>query len=154
MMLIVAGDNQNGEDYKCFRTYLETIMKKLLLFVFLSSFTSALFACEPGEVSFAKTNLCAKISWITAPAFNQYTSAAISLNENTDLKLNVIPWMVMSGGHEHGSRPVVITSSSPTDYLIEKIYFMGGMKGEWYLKMQLLNDKKEVVEEVRTLVAL
>lgn len=129
-------------------------MKKILLFVFLSSFTSALMACEPGEVQFVKNNLCAKLSWLTAPAFNQYSSVAVSINENTDLKLNVIPWMVMTGGHEHGSRPVVITNSSPTDYLIEKIYFMGGMKGEWYLKLQLLNAEKVVIEEVRTLVEL
>lgn len=129
-------------------------MKKTLLAIVLSLLTSAAFACEPGEVAFEKSNLCARISWLAGPVFNQYSSATVSLSEQTALKLNVIPWMVMGGGHEHGTKKVTITATSPTDYLIEKIYFMGGMTGSWFLRLQLINDKNEVAEEVRTLVAL
>lgn len=129
-------------------------MKKAFLAIVLSLLTSAVFACESGEVAFEKSLLCAKISWLTGPVFNQYSSATVTLNEQTALKLNVIPWMVMGGGHEHGTKKVTITATTPTDYLIEKIYFMGGMTGSWFLRLQLINDKSEVVEEVRSLVAL
>ena len=128
-------------------------MKNIFLCLLLMSFFTKAYACEQGEINFAQNNICAKINWLTGPTFNQLNTASISLSENKDLKLNVIPWMVMNV-HEHGSRPVVMTSISPTEYLVEKIYFMGGMQGQWYLKLQLLNDQSIVLEEVRTPVSL
>lgn len=127
---------------------------KMLCFalMFVSVFTKA-YACEQGEINFAKNNICAKINWIKGPSINEFNTVSVSLSEDKNLKLNVLPWMVMMG-HEHGSRPVVMSNVSPTDYLVEKIYFMGGMNGQWYLKLQLVNDSKEVVEEVRTPVNL
>lgn len=127
-------------------------MKTIFLMSFLVFFTKA-FACEQGEISFPQNKVCTEVKWITAPAFNQFLSASFHLSE-TNLRLNVVPWMVMGGGHEHGSRPVVMTTVSPVDYLAEKIYFMGGMHGEWFLKLQLLNEKNEIIEEVRTKVDL
>ena len=128
-------------------------MKITLFALICILFSVNLSACEPGEVTFDKNNLCAKIQWINTPVLNQFISASVTLSADTSLKLNVIPWMVMPG-HEHGSRPVVITAVGPTDYLVEKMYFMGGMMGEWFLRLQLLNDKKEVTEEVRVKVDL
>lgn len=126
---------------------------KTLLFAFsLMGIINQAKACEPNEIAFPKNQVCSKLTWITGPSFNQFNSATVQLSE-TNLKLNVIPWMVMTGSHEHGSRPVTINAISPSDYLIEKIYFMGGMQGNWFLKLQLINDKKEVVEEVRSLVS-
>ncbi|MBY0416406.1 MAG: hypothetical protein K2Q18_19680 [Bdellovibrionales bacterium] len=129
-------------------------MKTLLLSFIFTCFSSSIYACEKSEIAFSKNNLCAKIVWLNGPALNNYGSLAVTLSDTTELKLNVIPWMVMGGGHEHGSRPVAITAQSSRDYLVEKIYFMGGMMGDWYLKFQLVNDKKEIVEEVRTLIEL
>lgn len=128
-------------------------MKSLFFALVCTSFFASAYACGPEEISFEKSALCAKVQWISGPSVNQYSSASVTLSADTDLKLNIVPWMVM-GGMEHGSRPVVITNSSPKDYLVEKIYFMGGMMGEWYLKFQLINANKEVVEEVRTLIEL
>lgn len=128
-------------------------MKIALTFLALTLFNIKAYACEQGEISFSQNNVCAKIEWQSLPVFNQYTSAVITLKNNAGYSLNVIPWMVMAAGHEHGSRPVVITSISPDDYLIEKIYFMGGMKGEWFLRLQLMNEKN-IIEEVRTQVKL
>ena len=124
----------------------------LLILLFLSFFTKA-YACEQDEINFVENNICAKLNWITGPTLNEFNSINVSLSENKNLKLNIIPWMVMSS-HEHGSRPVVMTTLSPTEYLVEKIYFMGGMHGQWYLKLQLLNDQNIVVEEVRSLLGL
>lgn len=129
-------------------------MKTFVFSFFTICFLSNLNACETGEIAFPKNNLCAKLEWIKGPSFNQYNSISVILSDVTALKLNVLPWMVMGAGHEHGSRPVVITAQSNRDYFVEKIYFMGGMMGEWYLKFQLLNDQKEVIEESQSLIEL
>ncbi len=128
-------------------------MKTLLITTLIAYFSTSAFACEQDEISFSKQNVCAKIEWISKPVFNQYTSATVVLKNNSGYAVNVIPWMVMDGGHEHGSRPTKITTVSPDDFLVEKIYFMGGMMGDWFLRIQLLNGKN-VIEEVRTKVEL
>lgn len=129
-------------------------MKIVFLAIAAVFFNIKAYACEQGEIAFSQNNVCAQLEWQTTPVFNQYTSATVTLKNNHAYTLNVIPWMIMAQGHEHGSRPVVITSVSANDYLIEKIYFMGGMKGEWFLRLQLMNAKKEVVEEGRIKVEL
>jgi len=128
-------------------------MKTLFLALMFVSFFTKAYACEQGEINFVKNNICARFDWVKGPSINEFNTVVVNLSEDKDLTLNVLPWMVMMG-HEHGSRPVAIKAVTPRDYLIEKIYFMGGMNGQWYLKFQLLNDKKEVVEEVRTPVRL
>ena len=128
-------------------------MKAFFLFATLA-LSSSLVACETGEISFPQSDLCAQLEWLQGPTYNQFNNIEISLNKDSNYRLNIIPWMVMSGGHEHGSRPVKIVASSSTNYVVEKIYFMGGMMGDWYLRLQLLNSDNSVVEEVRTLVEL
>ena len=128
-------------------------MKTLFLALMFVSFFTKAYACEQGEINFVKNNICARVDWVKGPSINEFNTVVVNLSEDKDLTLNVIPWMVMMG-HEHGSRPVAIKAVTPRDYLIEKIYFMGGMNGQWYLKLQLLNDKKEVIEEVRSPVNL
>ena len=129
-------------------------MKSAFFLFAFAFFNIKAYACEQGEIEFKEKNICAKIEWMTPPAFNQYLSATVTLKNNEAYSLNVLPWMVMAGGHEHGSRPVALTTVSPNDYLVEKIYFMGGMKGDWFLRLQLLNGKKEIVEENRVKVEL
>ena len=129
-------------------------MKAFFLFASIALFSTSLMACESGEISFPQSDLCAKVEWLQGPNYNQFNSIEISLNKESTYKLNIIPWMVMSEGHEHGSRPVKITATSSTHYIVEKIYFMGGMMGDWYLRFQLLNADNSVLEEVRTLVEL
>ena len=128
-------------------------MKTLLVGLLFLCFITSVNACEQDEISFPKNNVCARLSWINTPALNQYNSASIHTSA-TELKLNVLPWMVMAGGHEHGSRPAQITTISPNDYLIEKLYFMGGMQGDWFLKLQLLDASKVILEEIRVKVEL
>lgn len=129
-------------------------MKFLFLAFAAAAFNIKAYACEQGEIGFSGNNVCAKVEWQNTPVFNQYINATVTLKNNENYTLNVIPWMVMAMGHEHGSRPVVMTAVSPSDYLVEKIYFMGGMKGDWFLRLQLLNDKKQVVGESRMKVEL
>lgn len=131
----------------------ETRMKTSIFSLFFLCFFTSAFACEQGEISFPENKVCATVSWISGPVLNQFSSANIHISE-THLKLNVIPWMVMNNGHQHGSRPVSTTVISPNEYLVEKIYFMGGMMGDWFLKMQLVDDQNNIIEEVRKKIEL
>lgn len=128
-------------------------MKTLFLALMFVSFFTKAYACEQGEINFVKNNICARVDWVKGPSINEFNTVVVNLSEDKDLSLNVLPWMVMTG-HEHGSRPVAIKAVTPRDYLIERIYFLGGMNGQWHLKLQLLNDQKVVVEEVRVPVNL
>jgi hypothetical protein len=38
------------------------------------------------------------------------------------------------------------------EFLIEKAYFMGGMDGQWFLKIQLNDANHSFIEEVRYLI--
>ena len=119
----------------------------LLTFILLS--TKTVLAEERCDVKFSQTNVCANIDWIYGPFLDQYTSAKISHSENNNVvSLKVIPWMVMAN-HEHGSRPVLLTKTSDREYLVEKAFFMGGMEGHWFFKIQLLDVNKKVLEESR-----
>jgi hypothetical protein len=127
-------------------------MKSLFFSLIFTSLITSAYACEDNEIAFTKNNICVKTQWINGPSYNQFNSMAVTLSNETSLKLNVIPWMVMTEGHEHGSRPVNVIANSNRDYIVEKIYFMSGMMGQWYLRYQLINNQNAVVEEVRTAV--
>ncbi len=125
-----------------------TIATSLLL----SLATSAL-ACAP-ERTLLKSNTCAELKWVYGPFLNQYNEAIVTLNplnesdNTTPSKIKIIPWMVMAG-HEHGSRPVTQTNISDNEFRVEKIYFMGGMMGTWYLKVQALENNGTLKEEIK-----
>jgi hypothetical protein len=127
-------------------------MKAFIIGIFFLSINTLAMACEQDQISFPQNKVCVDMKWITGPSADAFNSASFHVSE-TKLHLNVLPWMVMSEGHEHGSRPVVMTNISPDDYLVEKMYFMK-MMGSWFLKLQLINDQKEISEEVRVKVEL
>jgi hypothetical protein len=128
-----------------------SFFKVLILLFAVSSFTSS-FADERCDVKFNTVAVCANIDWVSGPFLDQYNSAKISLSNNTQVStINVIPWMVMSS-HEHGSRPVDLTKTGENEFLIEKAYFMGGMDGQWFLKIQLNDSNHSLIEEVRYLI--
>jgi hypothetical protein len=129
-------------------------MKTLFLSIITAFLFTSAYACETNEINFEKNNLCVKVEWIVGPTLNEFNSLSVTLSNESTLKLKVIPWMVMAGGHEHGSRPVTINATSTQNYIIEKIYFMGGMMGDWFLRFQLIDNSGAVVEEVRSLVEL
>lgn len=129
------------------------MIKKVIILTSLIFATIGLVKAEDNcPIVFPKTNSCAKLEWIYGPYLDQYNSAKISYSSNSQIsKIKIIPWMVMSS-HEHGSRPVVLTQTGDKEFLIEKAYFMGGMDGSWFFKIQLLDSNNIVLEEVRTLI--
>jgi hypothetical protein len=127
-----------------------SFIKIIILLISLSSFS--IFANDRCDVKFSKSSVCANIDWIYGPYLDQYSSAKITLSENDQVSaIKIIPWMVM-GSHEHGSRPVVLTQTGDREFLIEKAYFMGGMDGLWYFKIQLNNSNNTLIEESRYLI--
>lgn len=119
----------------------------VVLMAFISSMAMAQTRCD---LNFKVTQLCAQIDWIYGPFLDQNNSLTISVNKNDAVKsIKVIPWMVMSEGHEHGSRPVKMSVTSELEYRIENAYFMGGMMGDWFLKVQLLDTNGKLLEEAK-----
>ena len=130
-------------------------MKVFIIGLISLFFATSTNACEPTEITFNKNKICASLKWMTGPTLNEFNSIEVSLRreghlglENTMLK--VLPWMVMGGGHEHGSRPVETSKVGNDLYLVKKIYFMGGMSGNWFLRFQLLDNNSQIIEEVRS----
>ncbi len=132
-------------------------MKSLIAFAIILTTisTTNLFANDRCDLKFSKVNTCVNFDWVYGPFFDQYNSVKVSYNENPEItNIKVIPWMVMQHGHEHGSRPVVMTKTGDREFLIDKIFFMGGMMGEWFLRIQLLDSNNAVLEEQRQLINL
>ena len=129
-------------------------MNKITFVFFLSLFSTLSFANSRCDISFDQNKVCAQLDWIYGPYFDQNNSAKISIDPSAAFdSIKVIPWMVMMGGHEHGSRPVKLTAQGANEFLIENAYFMGGMSGEWYFKIQLLKNNS-VIEEKRTKITM
>lgn len=125
-----------------------------LLVICLFSITTIIRADDSirCDINFSKSNTCVQIDWVYGPYLDQYNSLKITYSDsNLVNSINVIPWMVMSS-HEHGSRPVVLTKTGDREFLVEKAYFMGGMDGQWYLKIQLLDSSKFIIDENRYLI--
>lgn len=123
---------------------------KSLIFILLCVLSFTLSATENCQIKFPITNLCGKLTWIYGPYFDQYNSAKIEISDNSNVaNIKVIPWMVMNH-HEHGSKAVILTKTADQEYLVEKAYFMGGMDGDWFFKIQLLDKNNMVIEEART----
>lgn len=126
---------------------------KLAMLFFLTLLPLIIFANDRCDLTFTKTNTCVNFDWVYGPFLDQYNSVKVSYQETIDVKsIKVIPWMVMQHGHEHGSRPVTMTKTGDREFLIDKIFFMGGMIGEWYLRVQLLDSKNVILEEQRQLI--
>jgi hypothetical protein len=130
-------------------------MKALIIGVICLLLSTSTNACEPSEISFNKYQVCASLKWVYGPTFNEFNTLEVTLRSEgaTDLEtsyLKVIPWMVMSGGHEHGSRLTEITQNGNELYIVKKIFFPAGMQGDWFLRLQFLDDQMQLREEVRT----
>lgn len=124
-------------------------MKSLLLSLFVLFSISKAIACE---ISVAELNACAKLEWIDGPFVGQYSKAKLTFTteqstietpEFLDLEpqyqLKTYVWMIMMH-HEHGGRPVVLTKLDKGQYLVDKVFFMGNMRGQWQLRFQILQE--------------
>lgn len=118
-------------------------MKTLFLILSLLSFNLYASNCD---VEFKETHVCAHYEWVYGPTMNEMNALRVSVSDHSQFdELKVIPWMVMQN-HEHGSRPVMTTKLNDLEYSVEKIYFMGGMVGTWYLRFILMKDGSSLEE--------
>lgn len=124
-------------------------MKNVLFSLFVLCSISSAFACD---ISVAELNACAKIEWIEGPFVGQYSKAKLSFTteqstvESPDYLelepqyvLKTYVWMIMMH-HEHGGRPVILTKLDKGQYLVDKVFFMGNMRGQWQLRFQVLQN--------------
>ncbi|GAB4017595.1 MAG: hypothetical protein Fur0010_18320 [Bdellovibrio sp.] len=124
-------------------------MKKLLLSIWVLFSISTALACD---LPVAELNACAKLDWVEGPFVGQYSKAKLSFTteqstvESPDYLelepqyvLRTYVWMIMMH-HEHGGRPVVLTKLDKGQYLVDKVFFMGNMQGQWQLRFQILQN--------------
>jgi hypothetical protein len=122
-------------------------MKTILLLTSLI-FSTTTFADSRCDFTFPNSKVCAELNWLYGPYFDQENSFRISLTNSTQYNaIKVIPWMVMHG-HEHGSGPVKMKTIGQNEFQIDNAHFLGGMMGDWFIRLQLLNGI-QVVEEAR-----
>jgi hypothetical protein len=117
-------------------------MKKLLTLIALC-FGITSFACDN---YIPNHKVCVSLEWVDGPFINArgqraFSSARVTVT-NLDGEarpfdgLQVYPWMIMSGGHQHGARPVVINSEADGVYKVSEI-LMNEMMGVWQMRVAL-----------------
>ena len=139
------------------------MLKSFLIFILMFPFFQAFANCE---IEVAELNACAEVKWVDGPYVGQYSKAElaffteqtadgekdyIDLGQEYDLKTFV--WMIMEH-HQHGGRPITLSQTAKGIYSLDKIFFMGGMKGQWQLRFQLLKNQQVAHESIITVFDL
>lgn len=121
---------------------------KIILLISTFLISTSIFADNRCDFSFPNNKVCAELNWVYGPFYDQENSFRVSLTNSTQFtSIKVIPWMVMHG-HEHGSGPVKMKAIGQNEFQIDNAHFIGGMMGDWFIRLQLLNGT-QVVEETR-----
>ena len=121
---------------------------KIILLISTFLISKSIFADNRCDFSFPNNKVCAELNWVYGPFYDQENSFRVSLTNSTHFTaIKVIPWMVMHG-HEHGSGPVKMKAIGQNEFQIDNAHFIGGMMGDWFIRLQLLNGT-QVVEETR-----
>ena len=86
-------------------------------------------------------NACLQIHFLTdlsSKVEGQFE--VLVLNEPTDVIENFKAdlWMQMNPNHGHGSAPLKITSTDPTEYLVTNARFV--MKGQWQIRFEFTKN--------------
>ncbi len=122
-------------------------MKRCILFLIVV-LSSQVMANEKCNFDLTKT-LCGKVEFVSGisrkkdSSFKLYIylkdkmTKGIFLKVNPDIKL----WMVMKGGHGHGSEPVQL-SKVKDYYLVKNVWFL--MQGQWDLKISYKHGQKMI----------
>lgn len=87
------------------------------------------------------TSACVQIHFLTDLASNvEGKFEVLILNEPTDVIENFKAdlWMQMNPNHGHGSAPLKITSTDPTEYLVTNARFV--MKGQWQIRFEFTKN--------------
>ena len=124
-------------------------MKNFILFILVCiSFKS--IACD---VNFPKLKTCFDLAWNEGPYVSKYSSFNLIPLDNTaelsSLEPKIELWMPSMG---HGSRPVKLTRLENKEYLVEQVFFM--MKGQWEIRIKLLDKNNVVIEESKFSLSL
>jgi hypothetical protein len=131
---------------------------KFLTLVFLTF--AASFAHADCPMSFATEGLCAKIEWTKGPQAGVPSAFRLTFWKESDntaadpkKTLFIKTWMEMANGHDHGGPKVKLVKIQTGQYEVNDLKLFGGMKGTWFLLLQLL-DGETKVEEIKYAVDL
>ena len=129
---------------------------KLIYTLLTFSLLNPIFANDC-EIEITDLNLCAKVEWTDGPYLGAYSKSETlfyTLDENGDEVLTDLPnefeykpyiWMIMPS-HEHGGRPITVNHLEEGIYENENIFFMGGMRGWWELRLRIVDGLRSVFE--------
>lgn len=98
---------------------------------------------ESCDFIFEKFQTCIKAEWKAPPNSTEPAELLLTLTPDTPLRLNALLWMPSMG---HGSAPVKVTPLGNGKYSITKMYFI--MPGDWDVRLFLMNEKNEVVDQM------
>lgn len=126
------------------------MFRLLLLATFFCSLTwSHTYAhdaasCTSDEIFIKEYATCLGYQWVEGPYLNgrgerAYSTLRLTFDTHRELDLhqvNVSPWMLMHGGHQHGARQVEIEVIDNTEIIVRKI-LLTQMNGKWFLRINL-----------------
>lgn len=96
----------------------------------------------------AQCSFCQKVEWINGPSLDQFNSFKLVVDPKLEIDfIKVTPFMEMPGDICHSSRPSMVKKISAHEFLIEKIYFTGGMEGKWFLIFEAFNKNNQLIKK-------
>lgn len=102
-----------------------------------------LWAAPLKETTCNEKGACVEIESITDFAVKKESAFYVTLLDNVESvqDLKIYLWMIMPGGHEHGTTPLKITALEANKFLCEKAFFV--MKGKWQIKVEYKNKGQD-----------
>lgn len=102
------------------------------------------------EKRFAKRNFCAKLAWVQSPRVNQEAKATLTFSTAegsvySEVGADSIKLFLAMKAHGHGAPPVELFEDRPGEIAVENMIFT--MPGAWQIHVQILDDRKAVVDE-------
>ena len=106
-------------------------------------------------LDFKEQDICAEIKWLEGPKLNEKSKFSVTFWRKDDHNLSAIDpgfdvkiysWMMMDNGHHHGGPKMTAEKKSVGVWQVDDArFFMGGMKGHWLIRVDLIQEA-ELVE--------
>ena len=129
------------------------LLKKMLVLFTLLTLANfgaqAKASCGATEIHLAAHSLCVSHDWLEGPYLNgrgERNFSRLILRFRADDQSHATAanlgqasywaWMIMPGGHQHGTRPIKVENVSEAEVTLGQIMFTQ-MPGEWFIRINL-----------------
>ncbi len=118
-------------------------LKRLSVVLMALLYSLNVWSAPLKETTCNEKGACVEIESITDFVVKKESSFYVTLLDNVESvqDLKIYLWMIMPGGHEHGTAPLKITALEANKFLCEKALFV--MKGKWQIKVEYKNKGQE-----------